>query len=96
MSFTIKCLDCGHNASYHPASTTCPKCNSQWREAEYDYEIIGKTLPSQLVNRSSSLWRYHELLPIREPNVSLSLGEGGTPLIRAINLGLMLGCPIYI
>ncbi len=97
MSFIIKCLDCGHNTSYHPASTTCPKCGSQWREAVYDYEIIGKTLPSQLVNRSSSLWRYHELLPIREPNVSLSLGEGGTPLIRAINLGLMLGCPnIYI
>lgn len=43
------------------------------------------------------LWRYRELLPIRNPNVSLSLGEGGTPLIRAVNLGMMLGCPnIYI
>ena len=97
MSFIIKCLDCGHNAPYYPTSTSCPKCNSQWREAEYDYEIIGKTLPDQLAKRSSSLWRYRELLPIRNPNISLSLGEGGTPLIRAVNLGMMLGCPnIYI
>ncbi|MBC7878431.1 MAG: pyridoxal-phosphate dependent enzyme [Anaerolineales bacterium] len=97
MSFIIKCLDCGHNAPYYPTSTTCPKCNSQWREAEYDYEIIGKTLRSKLAKRRSGLWRYRELLPVRNPNVSLSLGEGGTPLIRAVNLGMMLGCPnIYI
>ncbi len=97
MSFIIKCLDCGHNAPYYPTSTNCPKCNSQWREAEYDYEMIGKTLPAKLEKRSSSLWRYRELLPVRNPNTSLSLGEGGSPLIRAVNLGLMLGCPnIYI
>jgi len=97
VSFIIKCLDCGHNAPYYPTSTTCPKCNSQWREAEYDYEIIGKTLPAKLVSRPFDLWRYRELLPVRNPNISLSLGEGGTPLIRAVNLGMMLGCPnIYI
>jgi threonine synthase len=97
VSFIIKCLDCGHNAPYYPTSTTCPKCNSQWREAEYDYEIIGKTLPAKLVGRPFDLWRYRELLPVRNPNISLSLGEGGTPLIRAVNLGMMLGCPnIYI
>lgn len=97
MSFIIKCLDCGHNAPYYPTSTTCPKCNSQWREAEYDYELIGKTLLPKLAGRASDLWRYRELLPVRNPNISLSLGEGCTPLIRAVNLGMMLGCPnIYI
>jgi threonine synthase len=97
VSFIIKCLDCGHNAPYYPTSTTCPKCNSQWREAEYDYELIGKSLLSKLNGRSSDLWRYKELLPVRNPNISLSLGEGNTPLIRAVNLGMMLGCPnIYI
>jgi len=93
VSFIIKCIDCGHNAPYYPTSTTCPKCNSQWREAEYDYEIIGKTLPAKLANRPFNLWRYRELLPVRNPNINLSLGEGGTPLIRAVNLGMMLGCP---
>ncbi|MBK8428485.1 MAG: pyridoxal-phosphate dependent enzyme [Lewinellaceae bacterium] len=97
MSFIIKCLDCGHNAPYYPTSSTCPKCGSQWREAEYDYERIGKSLPALLATRPAGLWRYRELLPVRNPNISLSLGEGSTPLIRAGNLGMMLGCPnIYI
>src|SRR5258705_9534487 len=86
-------MDCGYNAPYYPTSTNCPKCNSQWREAEYDYELIGKSLVSKLANRPFDLWRYRELLPVKNPNPSLSLGEGGSPLIRATNLGLMLGCP---
>ena len=94
MSFTIKCLDCGHHAPYFPNSINCPRCESQWREAEYDHpEQIGKTLLQQLEGRSNDLWRYGELLPVRNPNRSLKLGEGGTPLTQAVNLGMMLGCP---
>jgi threonine synthase len=93
MSFVVKCLDCGHAAPYFPASINCPRCNSQWREAEYDYVTLERTLPRQLPGRSFDLWRYRELLPIRNPNPSLSLGEGGSPLIQAVNLGMMLGTP---
>ncbi len=93
MSFVIKCLDCGYIAQYYPTSVNCPRCNSQWREAEYDYELIAKTLIQNLATRSFDLWRYRELLPIRNPNTSLTLGEGGSPLIPAVNLGMMLGCP---
>ena len=93
MSFIIKCMDCGHTAPYFPTSTNCPRCNSQWREAEYDYETLAKTLPLQLSGRLFDLWRYRELLPVRNPNPSLALGEGGSPLIQAINLGMMLGTP---
>ncbi len=93
MSFTIKCLDCGYTTQYYPNSTNCPRCSSQWREAEYDYETIAGTLPGQLAARPFDLWRYRELLPIRNPIPSLKLGEGGAPLIPAVNLGMMLGCP---
>ena len=93
MSFVIKCLDCGHSAPYFPTSTNCPRCNSQWREAEYDYDTLSRTLPLQLPGRSFDMWRYRELLPVRNPNASLSLGEGGSPLIQAVNLGMMLGTP---
>jgi len=86
-------MDCGHTAPYFPTSTNCPRCNSQWREAEYDYETLAKTLPLQLSGRLFDLWRYRELLPVRNPNPSLALGEGGSPLIQAINLGMMLGTP---
>jgi threonine synthase len=69
----------------------CPQCNSQWREAEYDMAEAAKTFPSELRDRPFDLWRYRELLPIRHPNPILQLGEGGTPLIQAANLGTMLG-----
>ncbi|RJP51108.1 MAG: pyridoxal-phosphate dependent enzyme [Anaerolineaceae bacterium] len=93
MSFVVRCLDCGHAAPYFPSSVNCPRCNSQWREAEYEYSTLEDFIPDQLSARPFDLWRYRELLPIRNPNPSLSLGEGGSPLIRAVNLGMMLGIP---
>ncbi len=93
MSFILRCIDCGHKAPYYPTAYHCPKCNGDWRVAEYDLDTLAKTLPLQLPNRPLGLWRYHELLPIRTPNPAISLGEGGTPLVQANNLGMMLGCP---
>jgi threonine synthase len=97
MSFVIRCLDCGHAAPFIPSSMHCPQCNSQWREAEYDMTEVASTFPSELKSRPFDLWRYQELLPIHNPNPTLRLGEGGTPLIQAANLGMMLGLPnLYI
>ena len=97
MSFVIRCLDCGHAAPFMPSSMHCPQCDSQWREAEYDMAEVAGTFPSEIKNRPFDLWRYQELLPIHNPNPSLRLGEGGTPLIQAANLGMMLGLPnLYI
>ena len=97
MSFVIRCLDCGHAAPFMPSSMHCPQCNSQWREAEYDMTQVASTFPSEIKNRPFDLWRYQELLPIHNPNPTLRLGEGGTPLIQAANLGMMLGLPnLYI
>jgi threonine synthase len=93
MPFVIRCLDCGHAAPFMPRSMHCPQCNSQWREAEYDMAEVAKTFPSELTSRPFDLWRYQELLPIHNPNPTLRLGEGGTPLIQAANLGMMLGLP---
>lgn len=91
--FVIRCLDCGHESSYHPLAINCPQCNSQWREAIYDYKNIENTFRLGLSSRPFDLWRYAELLPVHKPNRDLRMGEGGTPLIRAVNLGMMLGCP---
>jgi threonine synthase len=93
MSFVIRCLDCGHAAPFMPSSMHCPNCNSQWRAAEYDMVEASRTFPGNIKDRPFDLWRYHELLPIHSPNLTLQLGEGGTPLIRAANLGMMLGLP---
>ena len=91
--FIVECLDCSHQAAYFPSSPACPKCGSLWRQARYDYTHLAHSLPLLLPGRPFDLWRYRELLPVRAPNLDLSLGEGGTPLLRASNLGMMLGNP---
>ena len=97
MSFIIRCVDCGHEVIYHPLSNNCPKCNSQWREAVYNLEKAAVSLEAGLQKRRFDLWRYCEVLPISKPIPELRMGEGGTPLIRAVNMGMMLGNPnIYI
>jgi threonine synthase len=96
--FIVECLDCGHQSPFFTGASTCPRCGSQWREVKYEYETLAKTMPAKLATRSTAdLWRYRELLPVRSPNEDLFMGEGGTPLIRATSLGMMLGCPnVYI
>ena len=97
MSVTVRCLDCGQSTSYYPTRIPCPSCGSQWRTAEYDYQDAAERWKSNLSQRPCDLWRYIELLPVKNPNPSLKLGEGWTPLVLAANLGMMLGCPnIYI
>jgi len=93
MTLTIRCLDCGQTTTYHPAKIPCPHCGSQWSQAEYDYAKIAEIWKKELPSRPYDLWRYFELLPVKNPNTSLKLGEGWTPLIKAANLGMMLGCP---
>lgn len=97
MSCVIRCMDCGHETFFHPLSYNCPKCNSQWREAIYDLKNAHSQLAKALPARRFDLWRYQEVLPVTKPIPELRLGEGGTPLIRAVNMGLMLGnTNIYI
>jgi len=95
--FSLVCIDCGHVAPSGTVSGKCPRCGSEWQSAHYDYPRLGLTLPAIIGNRAFNLWRYQALLPIRNPASVVTLGEGGTPLVHAYNLGLMLGRPsVYI
>lgn len=89
--FYIECLDCGHKTAFVPGETTCPACGSLWREAKYDYASLASTWLDELANKPFNMWRYSQLLPLISPNHELTFAEGGTPLMRAINLGLILG-----
>jgi threonine synthase len=45
------------------------------------------------VERRSDLWRYEEVLPVRDASQRIALGEGWTPLIHAEDLGRRYGTP---
>jgi threonine synthase len=91
--FVVECIDCGALAPFSPRTSLCPKCGSAWRQARYDYETLARTFPLTLRERPFHFWRYLDLLPISNAANIVTLGEGGTPLHHAPNLGLMLGLP---
>ena len=60
--------------------------------ARYDLEAIRPTFTPEAVKcRRSTLWRYEEVLPVRDPKAQISLGEGWTPLIDAPRTAGRLG-----
>jgi threonine synthase len=55
--------------------------------ARYDLKAAARTLTKDsLAGRDNSLWRYREVLPVRDDENIVSLGEGMTPLIKTRNL----------
>ncbi|WP_231571247.1 hypothetical protein [Gordoniibacillus kamchatkensis] len=50
---------------------------------EYDLEFIRRIWSREaLAARPWTMWRYRELLPVSDQGSIVTLGEGGTPLLR--------------
>ncbi|MBN8620958.1 MAG: pyridoxal-phosphate dependent enzyme [Anaerolineae bacterium] len=78
----VACLECGFEMPADINLSTCQQCGSQWLDARYDYESVGRVWPSALAKRDHSLWRYAELLPLPEMDAEVTMGEGFTSLTR--------------
>lgn len=97
--FDIVCRHCNFTQTYKRPIRGCQRCGEEWLDAQYDLRCLKQTTADKLrwvdklAKRGATLWRYHELLPILDLRNAISLGEGWTPLIRASNLGHMLGHP---
>ena len=89
--FEIECLDCGTRFTGSALAAECPACGGEWLHIRYDLASVGPLIRRAAVQRPFDLWRYREVLPIGDFNPDLAMGEGGTPLIPATNLGMMLG-----
>jgi threonine synthase len=93
----LECADCGYRDELRHPPERCPNCGGGWLDVVYDYERIAETWPDALRDRAWDMWRYSELLPLLDPAHRVTMGEGGTPLLRAVNMGMMMGCPnIYV
>ncbi|MCA9936227.1 MAG: pyridoxal-phosphate dependent enzyme [Ardenticatenaceae bacterium] len=103
-AFSITCRACGAQRPFTHPIAACPECGGGWLDAVYEYGRYHHTeglntyrWPHALKRYGASLWRYRDLLPLRHDQNIVTLGEGWTPLLKAHNLGLMLGHPnIYI
>ena len=81
----LECTACGLRHDWSRLQNLCTAC-SKPLFAVYDLAAAGKLdcfKQSSLREREKSLWRYRELLPLPQDAEPISLGEGGTPLLRA-------------
>ncbi|MGB8962265.1 MAG: pyridoxal-phosphate dependent enzyme, partial [Pseudonocardiaceae bacterium] len=62
--------------------------------ARYDLQRVAATVTrEEISSRTPTLWRYHELLPVRSAQRVVSLGEGMTPLVALPRFGSRIGVP---
>jgi len=86
----LKCIECGQEYSPQEVIYTCHKCGGLL-SVEYEKSKIPSDLDEIWKKRPLSVWRYAELLPIRNKEKAVSLGEGGTNLNRCKRLSEKLG-----
>lgn len=87
----LSCTACGLRHEWVLLQNLCTACQKPLF-AHYDLAAAGRALKREaLVQREKSLWRYREVLPLPLEVVPVSLGEGGTPLLRAARFGKDFG-----
>lgn len=85
----LKCRECGREYPTDPLNV-CEFCFGPL-EVSYDYEAISRLISRERIqNGPLTMWRYQDILPVDGEN-AVDLQTGFTPLMKAPNLGRMLG-----
>ena len=80
---SLQCSACGVQHEWPRLQNLCLSCHKPLL-AIVDLAAASQTLTREaLPTREKSLWRYREVLPLPGDVEPVSLGEGGTPLLRA-------------
>lgn len=92
-----ECINCKATYSVDEIVYFCRKCGDIL-EIKYGPKELAKAAKNSDWNtKPLSVWRYRPFIPIHDTTNLVTLGEGGTGLHHAINLGAELGVPnIYV
>jgi threonine synthase len=92
----LECPKCHEVYSTEVVQQLC-KCGSPLLVRYKLNEVKAAIKKEDLQLREKSLWRYHELLPVKHEENVVSLGEGMTPIIHMKRLGEKIQIPnLYI
>src|SRR5437588_6798971 len=87
----LECTNCGTRHEWQQLQNLCTKCQKPLFPI-YDLAAVGRALKKEdLAAREKSLWRFREVLPLPMDAEPVTLGEGGTPLLRATRFGKAVG-----
>jgi threonine synthase len=85
---TLNCEECGNSYPFEYVQTSCHHCDNP---LSVTYHWPKRMSRDRIKDRARNMWRYLELLPIQSRKYIISLGEGWTPLNRAVSLGRKIG-----
>lgn len=87
----LECANCGEHYDINKPQGLCLKCQRPlW--VRYDLDAIKQNVSkSDLKNRPTNLWRYMELLPIKDQSKIVSFDETMTPVVKAPRLASAFG-----
>ena len=89
----LQCSNCSKTYSAEEIHTICPACGKVLF-ARYDLAAAKKGFAkTDLAGRPANMWRWFEIMPVRDSRNVVTLGEGNTPLLPAQGLGRKLGAP---
>src|SRR5512137_2404370 len=93
----LECGLCGERYEADRLWNLCPK-DQKPLLARYDLDAARAAVtPTAIAGREPTMWRYRELLPVRDDAFRLCLGEGFTPMARAVRLEKEIGHgPVYV
>ena len=82
----LECTETGETYSADEPHTLSPAAQKVLY-SRYDLESAKREIDLRAVlERPPSIWRYFELMPVRDEANVVTMGEGGTPLLRARRL----------
>jgi len=94
----LSCVLC--EESYDPDQLiyTCPEHEGVKGilEVTYDYDCVAERFDEPLDGAIDSQWKYRAFLPVEDDSEPVTLGEGGTPLLDAPQLGDELGVDLRV
>jgi threonine synthase len=83
----LECTSCGLRHEWSRLQNLCTACQKPLFPI-IDLAAVGRAVTRDaFATREKSLWRYREVLPLPANVEPISLGEGGTPLLRAARFG---------
>ena len=84
------CDDCGAEIDLRQPVNLCPHCGGML-EVRYDLEKMKQSADVMRHYQRGSIWRYRDFFPAVSDGHIVTLGEGGTPLVKSRWLGPSLG-----
>ena len=89
---TLKCIRCGKEHSVAEGKYTCSACGGNL-QVIYDYDNIRQHLTRESLKSCNdrSIWRYRDILPVRDLESVPPVQVGWTPLYNATKMASQLG-----